>query len=76
MKKGKTTEIDLRREVLALAAGTGSLEMVVRRGKPLEFAAAVTGLPEESLRDARIEKLEVYFRESDSPRAATACAGN
>lgn len=76
VKKGKTTEIDLRREVLALAAGTGSLEMVVRRGKPLEFAAAVTGLPEESLRDAGIEKLEVYFRESDSPRAATACAGN
>jgi radical SAM family uncharacterized protein/radical SAM-linked protein len=62
-KKGKTVEMDLRQELSELQASTDVLEMVVKRGKPLEFAAAITGMPEEALRPARIEKLEVCFRE-------------
>jgi radical SAM family uncharacterized protein/radical SAM-linked protein len=63
-KNGKVTEIDLRRELSELTAFGNSLEMLVRRGKPLEFAAAVTGLSAEDIREAHIEKLEVLFRES------------
>lgn len=60
-KKGKTVEFDLRREVVELTAEGHALEMVVGRGKPLEVAAAVTGLPLDELRDAKIEKLAVVF---------------
>lgn len=62
VKKGKTVEIDLRQELLELSATADMLEMVVRRGKPLEFAAAITGIAEEELRASRIEKREVCFR--------------
>ncbi|MRR56468.1 MAG: TIGR03960 family B12-binding radical SAM protein [Deltaproteobacteria bacterium] len=62
IKKGKTLEIDLRQELLELSATADVLEMVVKRGKPLEFAAAITGIPEEELRSSRIEKREVCFR--------------
>jgi len=61
VKKGKNIEIDLRSELLELHATTDMLEMVVKRGKPLEFAAAIAGLSEESLRPVRIEKREVLF---------------
>jgi hypothetical protein len=37
--------------------------MTVGRGKPLEFAAAVTGLTPAELAEARIEKLAVIFRD-------------
>lgn len=60
-KKGKVMELDLRREMVALHACGNALEMTVRRGKPLEFAAAVTALPLPKLADARIEKLRVFF---------------
>lgn len=62
VKKGKNIEIDLRQELLELDATADMLEMVVKRGKPLEFAAAITGLSEEALRPVRIEKREVLFR--------------
>jgi uncharacterized protein (DUF2344 family) len=62
VKKGKTVEIDLRHELSELQATSDTLEMVVKRGKPLEFASAITGIPEEGLRAARIEKREVCFR--------------
>jgi radical SAM family uncharacterized protein/radical SAM-linked protein len=62
VKKGKTVEIDLRHELSELQATSDTLEMVVKRGKPLEFASAITGIPEEELRAARIEKREVCFR--------------
>lgn len=75
-KKGKCQEFDLRSELSGLVATADSLEMVVRRGKPLEFTAAVTGLPEETLRSSRIEKLEVFFREASGDVAAKACVGN
>jgi radical SAM family uncharacterized protein/radical SAM-linked protein len=61
-KKGKVAELDLRREVIELRACGNSLEMTIRRGKPMEFAAAVTGLNPAELADARIEKLEVIFK--------------
>lgn len=64
MKKGKTVEIDLRQELLELSATADLLEMVVKRGKPLEFAAAITGIPEEELRASRIEKRDVCFRQA------------
>ncbi len=63
VKKGKTVEIDLRQELVELSATVDALEMVVRRGKPLEFASAITGIPEDELRSSRIEKREVYFRQ-------------
>lgn len=63
LKKGKAVEIDLRQELLELSATADTLEMLVKRGKPLEFAAAITGLPEDELRPAHIEKREVCFRQ-------------
>ena len=60
-KKGKTTEFDLRREVTELAADGNALDIVIGRGKPLEVASAVTGLPPAALDGARIEKLAVMF---------------
>jgi len=63
VKKGKTFEIDLRQELSELSATDDMLEMVVKRGKPLEFASAITGIPEDELRPSRIEKREVCFRE-------------
>ena len=62
-KKGKVLELDLRRELLDLTASGNILEMLVARGKPLEFAAAITGLSPAELADARIEKLAVVFKE-------------
>jgi len=76
VKKGKSMELDLRKELRSLHASSDTLEMVVGRGKPLEFAAAVTGLPEESLRTARIEKLEVLFREIPDNMSAKGCTGD
>ena len=61
-KKGKTQDFDLRRELTEVKADARSLEMLVGRGKPLEFAAAMTGLSPAELADARIEKLEVVFK--------------
>ncbi|HYS44307.1 MAG TPA: B12-binding domain-containing radical SAM protein, partial [Geobacteraceae bacterium] len=61
-KKGKSLELDLRHELAELTAHGNSLEMLVARGKPLEFAAAITGLSPAELADARIEKLAVVFR--------------
>jgi radical SAM family uncharacterized protein/radical SAM-linked protein len=61
-KKGKSLDLDLRRELTDLQADSSSLEMVVGRGKPLEFTAAITGLSPEELAEARIEKQEVVFK--------------
>jgi len=60
-KKGKVVELDLRREMVSLHTCGNSMEMTVRHGKPLEFAAAVTELPLPMLAGARIEKLRVFF---------------
>jgi radical SAM family uncharacterized protein/radical SAM-linked protein len=61
-KKGRVTELDLRRELHDLAVSGKVLEMLVGRGKPLEFAAAITGLTAAELMGARIEKLDVIFK--------------
>lgn len=67
-KKGKKpAEYDLRRELVHLAVSGNALELVTGRGKPLEYAAAITGLPPEALADARIEKLDVLFKETLLP---------
>ena len=61
-KKGKVLEFDLRHELLDLTASRNTLEMLIARGKPLEFTAAITGLLPAELTGARIEKLEVIFK--------------
>ncbi|WP_298271727.1 TIGR03960 family B12-binding radical SAM protein [Geobacter sp.] len=67
-KKGKKpVEYDLRRELADLAASGNALELIIGRGKPLEYAAAITGLPPEDLAGARIEKLDVLFKDTPLP---------
>lgn len=61
-KKGKAIEFDLRHELVGLKADGRALEMVVGRGKPVEFTSAILGVPVEALKDARLEKLEVLFK--------------
>ena len=61
-KKGKAIEFDLRHEMGELKADGRVLEMVVGRGKPIEFTSAILGVPVEALKDARLEKLEVLFK--------------
>lgn len=63
-KKGRVQEYDLRRELAELAVSGSTLELTIGRGKPLEYAAAITGLTSEELADARIEKLAVIFKDS------------
>jgi radical SAM family uncharacterized protein/radical SAM-linked protein len=73
-KKGKVVEFDLRHELSELSATGHTLEMVVGRGKPVEFTSAILGLPVEALKDARLEKLEVLFAElpAELPEASPA----
>jgi len=68
-KKGKVVEFDLRHELSELSAEGCTLEMLVGRGKPVEFATAILGVPAEALKDARLEKLEVLFAQTpgDAP---------
>ena len=61
-KQGKTIEIDLRNELYELQAADNVLEMVIGRGKPLEFVTAITGLTGTELNGLKIEKLEVIFK--------------
>ena len=63
-KKHGLQEYDLRHELFQLSAEGNSLTMEIGRGKPLEFAAAITGIPLEELKGCRIEKLEVIFKDS------------
>lgn len=60
-KKGETQSIDLRREVSSLTACGDTLELVAARGKPVEFARAITANPALQAEDIRVEKLEVLF---------------
>lgn len=63
-KKGQTTTVDLRGETVSLSSDGRAVELVARRGKPVEFARAITG--DESLQgdDIQVEKLEVIFTSS------------
>ncbi len=60
-KKGDIQTLDLRGEVAALTAAAASIELVAGRGKPMEFARAITGDDALQADDVRIEKLEVLF---------------
>ncbi len=61
--KGKNLTIDLRQELLQLTVDEGALLLVTRRGKPREYLEAITGLDQESLREARTMKLDVIFED-------------
>ncbi|MDD5285803.1 MAG: TIGR03960 family B12-binding radical SAM protein [Desulfuromonadaceae bacterium] len=60
-KKGETQTVDLRSETVSLLADGKSVLLVAKRGKPVEFARAITG--DEALMgdDIHVEKLEVIF---------------
>ena len=60
-KKGQTTTIDLRGETVSLSADGQAVELVARRGKPVEFARAITGNEALQGDDIHVEKLEVIF---------------
>jgi radical SAM family uncharacterized protein/radical SAM-linked protein len=60
-KKGETQTIDLRAEVTSLSASGAVLELVARRGKPMEFARAISGDADLQADGIRIEKREVIF---------------
>ncbi|NTU64324.1 MAG: DUF2344 domain-containing protein [Chloroflexi bacterium] len=64
VKKNGPQEYDLRHELTCLSADGANLTMEIGRGKPLEFVAAITGLPPEELGSSRIEKLDVIFKDS------------
>ncbi len=61
-KQGKRIEIDLRQELHELRIADATIEMVIGRGKPLEFVSAITGLSVTVLTGVKIEKLEVIFK--------------
>ncbi len=42
-KKGQTQTVDLRGETVSLSADGQTVELVAGRGKPVEFARAITG---------------------------------
>jgi len=60
-KKGQTQSVDLRLETVSLCATGHVLELVAKRGKPLEFARAITGNNDLEGNDVRVEKLDVVF---------------
>lgn len=60
-KKQQRQEFDLRQEVHSLTACGSMLELIIARGKPVEVASAVTGIPLVNLKHCRIEKLETIF---------------
>ena len=62
VKKGERQSIDLRAEIVSLVAADGAIELVAGRGKPVEFARAITGVDTLSMDDVRVEKLDVVFR--------------
>lgn len=60
-KKGQTKAVDLRGEAVSLSADGEIVELVARRGKPVEFARAITGNEELQGDDIQVEKVEVLF---------------
>jgi radical SAM family uncharacterized protein/radical SAM-linked protein len=60
-KKGQTQEIDLRGETVSLIADKQTLELVAKRGKPVEFARAITGNETLQSDDIVVQKLAVFF---------------
>jgi radical SAM-linked protein len=56
--------LDLRQELLEASVEGNLLSILVRRGKPLEFAAAITGLSIQELEAVAILKSDVIFAAS------------
>jgi len=54
-------EIDLRRELIDVSLAGRHITLVVRRGKPLEYVAAITGYPIDHLEGCRVTKLDLLF---------------
>lgn len=61
-KKGEVQKVDLRGELASLTVNGGAIDLVAGRGKPLEFARAITGCNELSSGDIQIEKIKVIFK--------------
>ncbi|MDD2308399.1 MAG: TIGR03960 family B12-binding radical SAM protein [Desulfuromonadaceae bacterium] len=61
IKKGQTTMVDLRGETVSLTAEGQAVELVAKRGKPIEFARAITGNEDLQGDEIQVEKLEVIF---------------
>ncbi len=62
-KKGEVQSVDLRGEATTLAAMGNSVELVAGRGKPLEFARAISGNDALQADEIRIEKRAVIFND-------------
>ncbi|MGD0585620.1 MAG: TIGR03936 family radical SAM-associated protein, partial [Oryzomonas sp.] len=62
IKKSECQTLDLRSETVSLVAASGSIELVAGRGKPVEYARAITGNEALNMDDLRVEKLDVIFR--------------
>jgi radical SAM-linked protein len=62
-KKGEIQSINLRGEVAMLTVTGTSVELVAGRGKPVEFARAISGDETLQADDVRIEKLDVIFND-------------
>lgn len=60
-KKGQTQTVDLRSETVSLTASGQTFELVAKRGKPVEFARAISGTVELQGDDIQVAKLEVLF---------------
>jgi radical SAM-linked protein len=60
-KKGQTQTVDLRSEAVSLFAEAHTIDLIARRGKPVEFARAITGTATLQGDDIQVEKLEVIF---------------
>lgn len=60
-KKGDQQQLDLRTELIALELRDNLLDMTVRRGKPVEFARAITGITGLGMDDLHIDKYAVIF---------------
>jgi hypothetical protein len=63
VKKNGEQDFDLRAGLRAATVDRNMLEIEIDRAKPLEYAAAITGLPLAALGDCRIEKLDVIFKD-------------
>jgi len=61
-KKGEIQSVDLRGEVATLEVRGPAVELVAGRGKPVEFARAISGNEALQADEIRIEKLEVIFK--------------
>lgn len=63
-KKGQEQHIDLRQELVHAYVDAEGLQLTIRRGKPLEYIQAITGLTGEALHAGTILKKNVQFSDT------------